>query len=322
MSAASLYGTPEVTEFKDGKLAAFCMQFDDSMETQAEFAIPEMNKRGLVGTFFINPALHRYQANKETWEVICPKFGHELANHTLRHQGAKDYEEADHEIGECSRHIWKLYPHRSKLLPFLRGGGTTWNVSREQMRELMDKYFLYRGFCGPGRVGISEERDTRRPMVYARKALEEGKWAQVGFHGVGGQWISVSKEAFIELLDYLAANREVMWIGTTGDVYKYWQEYEAIRDVSLTDPSETGFKVTIECDEAKVKTYGRPLAELYDQPLTVRVSVPNSWSRFTVLQGDADRKTYETIELDGKRYAQFDVRPNVGAATVAMFDEK
>jgi len=36
------------------------------MISQAEIAIPEMNKRGLVGTFFVNPGLERHRRNLET----------------------------------------------------------------------------------------------------------------------------------------------------------------------------------------------------------------------------------------------------------------
>ena len=160
------YGDPQVMKFKDAKSAAFSMQFDDSMETQADFAIPEMNKRGLVGTFFINPAKEQYGRRRHTWEVVCPERGHELANHTLRHKGATDYEEADREIGGCAHHIWKLYPHQSKLRPFLRGGGTTWGISQEEMRDLMDKYYLFRA---SRRTSISDEYDNGRPVVQARR---------------------------------------------------------------------------------------------------------------------------------------------------------
>lgn len=355
----SLYGEPEVMEFKDGKVAAFSMQFDDSMETHAKFVIPELNKRGLVGTFFVNPGLERHQKHKDVWEQICPKFGHELANHTMHHRGAKDYEEADYEIGECSRYIWKLYPNKSKLLPWLGGGNTTWNITIGQVLELMDKYFLFAGFgfdipdaagtmgkpvdpevlqrtvqellldpevlqrtvqeflpAAPRRTTICDERGTGRPVLYAQEALDEGKCGQVGFHGVGGDWLRASREGFIELLDYLAANRHDIWVRTTGDVYGYCQERDAVKSVAVSEASDTGFKLSIECDDAKVKTYGRPFVELYDEPLTVRVRVPESWSRFTVTQGE-ESQDCEATEVDGKRYAQFDVRPNRGPAAVS-----
>ncbi len=314
----SLYGEPEVMEFRDGKVAAFCMQFDDSMDTHAKFVIPELNKRGLVGTFFVNPDRELYQRNKEVWEVVCPKFGHELANHTMDHHGAKDYEEADYEIGECSRIIWRLYPNESKLRPHLGGGGPNvkWGISREERRELLDKYFLFSSWRIARRMSAAEERGTGRAVVIAEEAIKERKWRQVGFHGVGGEWISTSEEHFLELVDYLVANRDKIWTGTTGDVYRYSQERQAITAVNLTGASEGGFRVAIECDETKVKTYDRPFVEIYDEPLTVRVSVPDSWSRFTVTQGE-ESKGCDVIEVDGKRYAQFDVRPNRGPAVVS-----
>lgn len=325
MPANGRYGEPEVTEFRDGKLGAFTMQFDDSMETQAQTAIPIMNERGLVGTFFVNPALERYQANRDTWEVLCPDFGHELANHTMHHAGAKSYEEADYEIGECSRHIWRIYPERSKLLPFARGGGTTWDVTDEQMAELMRKYYLFRR---PSKYGICDDRDSeyyRGDAItgHAQEAIDEQIWVPVHFHGVGGEWIDCSKEAFAALCDFLVANRDSLWIATEGDAWKYQQEYQAICAVSLTEPTEETFRLAIECDESKMETFGVPFAELYDEPLTVRVPVPDSWSRFVVVQArgdDADVRTYDTIIIKGARIAQFGVRPGIVPAMVTTIE--
>jgi len=318
--SVSPYSQPEVMKFKGGRPAAFSMQFDDSMDCHALFAIPELNKRRLVGTFFINPGLERHTRHREVWEAVCPKFGHELANHTMHHHGAKDDEEAVYEISECSRYIWKLYPEGSKLRPFLSGGGVTWNCSREVRREVAAQHFLFFGFAGPGRTSVAEDRGNGRCVVLAEKALEAGEWRQVGFHGVGDGWIVTSQEHYLELLDYLAAQRDQIWVGTTGALYKYTQERDAVESVTLADASEAGFALSIQCDESKVRTYDRPLAELYDEPLTVQVSVPDSWQRFQVVQGEGEPVVLETVEVDGRRVARFDVRPNVAAATVSVLE--
>jgi hypothetical protein len=307
------YGDPEVMRFKGGKLGAYSMQFDDSMMSQANVAIPHLNWRGLVGTFFVNPGRSRYQEAKYTWEVICPRFGHELANHTISHRGAKDYEEADHEIGECSRHIWRLYSDKSKLLPFARGGGTTWDVTREQVEELMTKYFLYRR---PSSGSMRDDIGTGSRMTsYPQRAIDEGVWVPVHFHGIAPEYLSVSEEAFVELLDYLVANRGKLWIGTAGSVYKYQQEYNALSDVSITDAGKDSFRVVLECDESKVNTYSSTFVELYDEPLTVRNEVPKGWSDFFVRQG-REVKSYSVTNADGRSYAQYDVRPDAGEAIV------
>ncbi len=327
-SPAGLYGEPEVMEFKDGKRGAFTLRFDDSMVSQADVALPHLNARGLVGTFFVNPELDRHKARIDTWEVMCPKFGHELANHTLHHEGAKTYEEAEHEIGECSRYIWKLYPERSRLLPFARGGGTTWDMGDDEMRELTSRYFLFRhrpahSVCDDpdNEYYSSEDTDLRH---LPRRAIDERIWLEVLFHGIGGEWISCSEASFVGLVDFLAENRDKLWVATTGDAWKYQREYQALSGVALTAPSEEGFRIAVECDESKLDTYGLPLTELYDQPLTVRVPVPQSWSHFTVVQGrgkEALADSYETIEVGGQRIAQFDLRPN-GPAAVARAESE
>ena len=310
------YGEPEVMKFKDGKIGAYSLQFDDSTLSQANFAIPQLNWRGLVGTFFINPGKPKYQETKYTWEVICPKFAHELTNHTVHHSGAKDYEEADYEIGECSRHIWKLYPEKSKLLPYAGGGGTTWNITDEEKAELRTKYFLYRR---PSMGSMRDDIGTGFKMLsYPQRAIDEEIWVPIHFHGIGSEHLSVTAEAFVELLDYLVANQDKLWIGTAGAVYKYQQEYEALSNVSITDPHSDWFRVVVECDESKVNTYNSDFVELYDEPLTLRNEVPEGWSDFFVKQGRQIR-SYSVIRIDGKVYAQYDIKPNAGEAVVTAF---
>ena len=326
--SASLYGKPEVMHFRDGKRGAISLRFDDSMLSQADVAIPHLNERGLVGTFFVNPDLDRYTARRKVWEVVCPRAGHELANHTMHHLGAKTYEEAEYEVGECSRRIWSLYPERSKLLPFARGGGTTWEITDEQMRELTAKHFLFRhrstrSICNDPdhEYYNSEDLDIRQ---HAQRAIDERVWVELMFHGIGGEWISCSEETFVNLLDFLVENRDRLWVATIGDAWKYEQEYQALSDIAISQAEAAGFRIAVECDDSKLETYGLPLAELYDQPLTVRVPVSDSWGHFTVVQGaegDAVERDYEAIEVEGQRVAQFDVRPGAGEARVTRVSD-
>jgi peptidoglycan/xylan/chitin deacetylase (PgdA/CDA1 family) len=300
-------------EFRAGKVGAFTMVLDDSMLAQADNAIPLLNARQLVATFYVNPGLERYQQRKDTWEVICPRSGQELSNHTWRHQGAKDMREADFEIGESSRHIWKLYPHRSKLLLFARGGGTEWGPSRDEIQALMDKYLLVRR---PRDISITDESGNAATITqYPQQALDDGTWVLVLFHGVGGEWLSTNLQAFVNLLDFLVAHREHLWVGGEIAVRKYQQEQQALAEVKLEAATGAGFAIKLTCDPSKVKTSGRPFPELYDEPLTVRVEVPASWCRFQVKQGETVQAR-AALDIRGRHVAQFDVLPNVAAAVV------
>jgi hypothetical protein len=64
-----------------------------------------------------------------------------------------------------------------------------------------------------------------------------------------------------------------------------------------------------------VNLFGANFVELYDEPLTVRNEVPRGWSEFFVRQG-IEVRSYPVIEVDGKVYAQYNVKPNVGEAVV------
>ena len=317
MSSSLWYGEPEVMKFRDGKLGSYSMQFDDSRLSQANIMIPHLNWRSLVATFFVNPGNRNYENTAYTWEIICPRFGHELANHTMHHRGAKDYEEAEFEIGECSKRIWKIRPNRSKLLPFQRGGGTTWNVTEEEIEKIMSRYFLY---VRPSMGSMRDDIGTGfRMLSYPQRALDERIAIFVHFHGIGDGNLSVTEERFVELLDYLAANRDRLWIATTGEAYKYQREYGAVSSASIADAQKDSFRVAVECDETKVNTFGSSFVELYDEPLTLRNEVPRGWSTFFVRQG-REVKSYSAIEDNGKAYAQYDVKPNMGEAVVTRIE--
>jgi hypothetical protein len=317
MSTSSLYGAPEVLKFRDGKLGAYSMQFDDSRLSQANIMIPHLNWRGLVATFFVNPGNRNYENTAYIWEVICPKFSHELANHTMHHKGAKDYEEAEYEIGECSRHIWGIQRHESMLLPFQRGGATTWGITEQEMEEIMSRYLL---FERPSMGSMRDDIGTGFKMrSYPQRAIDEKAAVFVHFHGIGDGNLSVTEEYFVELLDYLVANRDKLWIGTTGEVYKYQREYEALSDVSITDAQKDSFRVVVECDEDMVNVFSSSFVELYDESLTVRNEVPREWADFFVKQG-REVQSYSVIEVDGKVYAQYDVRPNIGEAVIIRIE--
>jgi len=290
------------------------MQFDDSRPSQANIIIPHLNWKGLVATFFINPGNKNYRNTAYTWEVICPKFGHELANHTMHHKGAKDYEEAEYEIGECARHIWKIQQNRSKLLPFQRGGATTWGITEEEMEEIMPRHFL---FLRPSMGSMRDDAGTGFKMPsYPQRAIDEKTAIFVHFHGIGDGDLSITERYFAELLDYLVANGDKLWVGTAGDVYKYRREFESLSGAFVTDAQKDSFQVVVECDEAKVEVFGSSFRDLYDIPLTVRNEIPRTWSAFVVTQGRMVR-SYPVVETCGEVYAQYGVRPNAGEAVVA-----
>jgi hypothetical protein len=299
-NAVSIHVVTRIAEWKGDKKGAYTLSFDDSMVSQADVAVPAMVERGLVGTWFINPGKEHYQQRQQVWEQILPAAGHELANHTMHHEGAKNLDEAEFEIGETARIIWSLRPDgASQLLSFQRGGATDWNLTEEEWNFLDQKYHLVHRTDSRSMTDANATEMIR----HAQEALEQGTWVRVHFHGMGGEWLLVEPQDFLQLLDYLVSVREDLWIGTYGSVYKYIQERDTAL-VSVMEASNQLIRIDLNTDVPP---------ELFDEPLTLITEVPPYWTSCTVTQaGYAD--VYEV--KDG--FVQYEAVPGLGEITLTQ----
>ncbi len=75
----------------------------------------------------------------------------------------------------------------------------------------------------PYAVGVATPTDVtgEQLIAIAKEAAERGTMANFTFHGVGGDYLSVSSEAHEQLLQYLAANKSTYWTATFIDIMKY-----------------------------------------------------------------------------------------------------
>jgi hypothetical protein len=290
-------GDTTVAAWKYNAKGAFTMSFDDSMETHANFAMPAIIKRGLVGTWFINPGTSRHKKNSRVWEIDGPKNGQEYANHTWEHIGAKDYREADFQIGECARYIWALRgSNASKLLAFAMGGGTKWNISELEKEVLKKKYYC---------IGRSSEMSARTDLGVnketiinkARESIDEGRWVAIHFHGIGNEWLSIDSAAFINLIDFLSDNKNIIWSAGWIAAYQYAKERDHAR-IDLLEKSDNRIRINL--------TTGLD-PELYVEPLTLLTQVPDGWSVVTVKQNN----NYKTC-LTKNGMIKYEVFPDRG----------
>ena len=284
---ASYLGKTEICKWKDNKIAAFSIGGDDSVHSQLDFMIPEMLKRGFKGTFWVNAGRGTigehgfcWESRKAEWLAVA-RQGCDFGNHTMYHVGARFYDEAEYEIGESARNIWASNPGQ-RLQLFLSGGGTTWSVSREEVDEILKKYFCVRGRGGgkgtqdPCYHSDTDSSATGEELIsFVDQAIAEQSWHFIGCHGVGphAEWLPTDEEPFITLLDYLVEKQEFVWVGTHTEVHKYSLEYESAV-VILLEASSPRIKL-------KLKAATDPM--LYDYPLTLKTRVPSSWQlcRFT-----------------------------------------
>jgi peptidoglycan-N-acetylglucosamine deacetylase len=234
--------------WKNGAKAAICLTYDDGMQTHIENAIPQLNEAGLKGTFFINTTEGR--ASVIGWKNAA-KQGHELGNHSLFHPCPRSFgwpEEiaSDNytipqmlgEIKTVNQILDNLDPGRES-----RAYGYPCNQTevggKSYVEELRKSGLVScaRGGSGAEKViltdfsnfdsmhvpswAVPEGAELKDLIDYANTARKNGGMAVFQFHGIGGQWITVSSEAHRGLLKYLSENTADFWVAPFSEVVAY-----------------------------------------------------------------------------------------------------
>src|SRR6266550_2966962 len=75
-----------ILKWKDGKSACFLLAFDDSAASQLKNVVPELEKRKIVGTFYLVTGNSLYASLKTKWEAAAKSRYVVVANHTFTHK--------------------------------------------------------------------------------------------------------------------------------------------------------------------------------------------------------------------------------------------
>jgi len=296
-SQQQVSGDTRIAKWRGDKEAAFSIHFDDSMDSQANNALPVLIERGIPGTWYINPSNNGYQNNQAVWEDSV-NHGQELADHTMTHEGANSYTEADYEIGECARVIWDINPDNvSRLLSFCWPGATSWDITQQERNQLLEQYNLIH------RDNMDFPPDYSSYTVMNQRAdaaLASGEWGGICFHGIGGEWLAMHTEDFVEFADYLVTLKDRMWFGGNIAVHKYIEERDT---ANLQILEATGAQIRISLTTSMDPT-------LYDYPLTLITEVP--WSEVEISH---DGRTWTQSASNGE--LMYNVRPDRGEIVLA-----
>lgn len=288
-------GDTTIAKWQSNAAGAFTMSFDDSMETHSAIAVPEVIKRDLVGTWFVNPAQPRYLDHRDVWEGLAPDNNQELANHTMTHEGALSYGQAEYEIGECAKIVWATRdPDESRLLAFASGGATTWTVSKAEMEELKDRYH---SISRTSELSCKTSDGIHAPEMMAKvdAAIDEQRWVAVHFHGIGGEWLPIETDDFLQFLDYLALKRTKVWSAGWSEAHQYSTERDRAH-VTVLEAGPTSIRLSL--------VTGLD-SSLYAEELTLLTEVPSNWDTVTIQQGDRS-----TVRRAHDGIAQYEARPD------------
>ncbi len=225
----------------DGRRAAITLTYDDAIPvSDLDVAIPQLDKAGLKGTFFLMGKAMRPE-DAPRWQAAAAA-GHELGNHTVNHpclRGTFDmpvqYNSESYSVDVLLNEIRTM----NTLLTALDGrkehafatpcGQTTAGgqdyiaplIASGLATSIRDATTMPAAVGGPKVLGEAFVGTSGADMIaWVRKVEDSGGLGVVVFHGVGGDYLSVSAEAHQELLAYLAAHRDRIWTTTYSEALK------------------------------------------------------------------------------------------------------
>jgi len=287
---------PEISKWYNNYDCAISLRFDDNLESHVEYVIPLLNEYGFKSTFMINPG-RNYSEYKDFWENQLPQMGHRWGNHTWHHEGAKNPEEAEFEIGEVSKLIWQLYPNESKLNVFASGGGEEWGGEPWEKalpvyEEIVKEYYLIDLYDGHHpNIDLNSDYSMKEIKSIINETISKQKYQAFSFHKIGSKSLvdyarkiitgynyTFEEEQLLEMIKYLNSKRENIWIAPIIQIIKYETEFENSALVLVRkDPDKIEMRLKIETDPF-----------LYDQDLTLILPARDNLSPVKILQDDMD----------------------------------
>lgn len=244
LAALSIGQSAQAGEFKWPKQykAAVSLSYDDALDSQLDHAVPALNKFKVKGTFYLIAASPTIKPRLDAWRKVAEQ-GHELGNHTLFHQCSKsqpgrDFVEEKNDLDKISLDQMVDQVKLANTFLYMLDGKT----ERTMTTPCLDKKVrngenyveavrpLFVGIKNTAGTGVTEDMASLDPayvsvtipsnatgkelIAIVEQAVAKGTMANFTFHGINGDYLTVSNQAHEELLAYLVAHKDTIWTDT------------------------------------------------------------------------------------------------------------
>jgi len=224
--------------------AMVSLTYDDGLDSQVKHALPALNEFGLKGTFFVSGEALKNPARYPAWRGVAAA-GHEIGIHTINHPcdisfdfvpkgfALQDYDMARmrEEIDENLRIVKDEFNYKSDKYVFAYPcGQSSLGKNREISYKplIKEKFSAARGvqsiYADPISVDLYDvpcfgvECNGGEMIEMVKKAAQNGVWLVFLFHGIEGDYISVTEQAHRELVEYLSHNKDTILTDTFGNI--------------------------------------------------------------------------------------------------------
>ena len=250
MLAGVLSGGAHASEpfaWPDGARAAISLAYDDALDSQLDIALPALDRHGFKASFYLVLANPSVPARMQDWRAAAAR-GHELGNHTLFHQCSgsapeREWVEPARNLDTTTRaQMADQVRVANTMLTAIDGArertltppcGETRASDGDWLAPVRKDFVAVRvggdAINDPVALAASGEATVIAPVgmtgaqliALAREAARRGGLLCLTFHGIGGDYLTTSREAHDELLDYLAKHRQDYWVDRFVDIARY-----------------------------------------------------------------------------------------------------
>jgi peptidoglycan/xylan/chitin deacetylase (PgdA/CDA1 family) len=224
--------------------ATIVLTYDDALLSQLDTAVPQLKQAGFKATFFLTSDIDYITMPR--WRKLA-KEGFELGNHTLYHPcpstsnnpvSSAGYTAVQMvwEIEVMNKFLYALDGHTSRTYAYpcaetIAGGKdyvdtlrayhsvTYARIGGDNTSIITD--FAHLDTLRVPSYGLETNTSAADLIAFVKNVQARGGMGVIMFHGIGGDYITTSSSAHQALLDYLRANRKVIWVTTFQQAMDY-----------------------------------------------------------------------------------------------------
>ena len=245
-------GSEDPSPWPGGAEVAVVLTYDDALDSHLDIAIPQLNAHKFPGTFYLSGARPTVRMRLRDWRRAA-QTGHELGNHMLYHPcrksasnrgWVKSWQDLDQytldqfvdEVQTTNGMLAAIDGEEQRTFAYPCGDMSA--GGEDVVPELKKLVSAARLFSADGQHAIDDEDyyrlaaldgmdKTGEQLIAAVEAARDSN-SLVGFvfHGVGGDYLTVSAEAHQALLDHLRAHPEVYWVATVRDAVAQLKRFQ------------------------------------------------------------------------------------------------
>lgn len=250
--AAAGTGAGDETRFEwpNGVRAAVSLAYDDALDSHLDHALPALERHGFRASFYLTLASPVVRNRLDEWRAAAGR-GHELGNHSLFHPCSASKPDRDwvtpwNDLDAMPAESMKRQVLMANTVLFAIDGreertftapcGDLEAAGEPYIDAIKSEFVAIKSMPG----GVTPDMATLDPyavgvdgpvgatgaelVAIVKAAAAQGTMANLTFHGIGGDYLTVSVEAHDQLLEHLAANPDIYWVDTFLDIMNYVKE--------------------------------------------------------------------------------------------------